>query len=133
MTTTDPRDSAVTGRVSNRRAVIVTDLIAAATAGTPGGALKTPDYVQGSAGEEPQPEPEPDPGAEAQGLLRNDSPHRRSRRISVIVVLATAATAIQLTPFWPFPTAPLWPTGRHLRRFAVNLPPGASTLEPTHA
>ena len=37
MTTTVPGDSAVTGRVSNRRAVIVADLVAAAAAGTGGG------------------------------------------------------------------------------------------------
>ena len=75
-----------------------------------GGGLKTPDGVQESVGEELRPEPEPDP----EGLLRNDSPYTRSRRVSVIVVLAAAATALLLIPFWPFPTAPFWPTVWHL-------------------
>ena len=48
--------------------------------------------------------------AQIERINSPDSPYRRSRRVSVIVVLAVAATAMLLVPFWPFLTAPFWPT-----------------------
>ena len=48
--------------------------------------------------------------AQIERINSPDSPYRRSRRVSVIVVLAVAATAMLLVPFWPYLTADFWPT-----------------------